>query len=236
MSRNARTLCAALAVGLGMFGSQAASPAKPPDLPADPSVVCPDGSEAYPITSADDPALLPERIRQAEALLPESGPRVFEALWEAIRQPWVEAAAMRPRGIQPGRGSSDRADRQVQEAGQVRRSLRVPTDGPRYRDEKVARAEVMFLLGERCLARGDVRQAVRYYQEAHLLSPASAFGRQAMQRVLDVEAGRTVRQDLGGAEEAEEGLDAFTTEELRRHREMLRQTVPLGGVPMPNDH
>jgi hypothetical protein len=70
-------------------------------------------------------------------------------------------------------------------------------------------ARHIFEIGERCRRQGDLDKARTCYEEAHLLSPTSHYGRLAMQRLHEME-----QSQRGSSEEQEEPpLRTPTTEE-----------------------
>jgi hypothetical protein len=120
-------------------------------------------------------------------------------------------------------------------------------------------AEQLFSFAEQCHRRGESSRARVFYEEVYLLSPESASGRLALERLREVE-----REQLGDAEETEDAeppasereagtprnsgtqagegaptrnpqlpplpLDHRYREMLERYREILESTVPLGGA------
>ena len=65
-----------------------------------------------------------------------------------------------------------------------------------------AQARALFATAERCLKNGDIDMARTCYEEAHLLAPQSRVGRQAIQRLGDIDNAQT-SPVTGPAEEQE---------------------------------
>ena len=125
-------------------------------------------------------------------------------------------------------------DRTVPSAAAVsgRPNAACPPREPRQEQEpdsdRLIQARTLFEIAERCRKVGDLDKARTCYEETHLLAPDTRFGRRAMDRLAEIDQKR-VGGGEGNAEEAEEP----DLPDGRRHEDMLRRTVPLGGVPVP---
>lgn len=109
-----------------------------------------------------------------------------------------------------------------------------------------AQARTMFLIAERCRLNGDLEKARTCYEETHVLAPNSRYGKEAIQRLAEIEAARlAATKDFAAEEESSAGSeqeppldrqqqrgDRDLDSVERRHEEMLRSTVPLGVVPL----
>lgn len=246
---------AALAAVFGLCAPGAVSLAKPPDLPINLEVECPDAQESPPQGSIHlDLDILGGKIslqiQTNEPSVAESvpclhtlAPIVIDALWRRLlAQAQGNQGETRP--AQAREPARKLPGRQVPE-------FRNPAD---YAEIQLSQARAMFLIAERCRKKGDLDKARTCYQEAHLLSPQSKYGRQAILRLEEIDAACLPADDNGAAEEQEPGAPQSRensrqaprtvppsrqdSEETRR-REMLRSTVPLGLVPydlITSDH
>ena len=86
----------------------------------------------------------------------------------------------------------------------------------------LAEARALYRIAERCLKNGDLDMARTCYEETHLLAPESSLGREAIQRLADIERPRTSGEGTGEAQEPRE------VPQDAGYRDMLRKTVPLG--------
>jgi hypothetical protein len=68
---------------------------------------------------------------------------------------------------------------------------------------KQAQARAMFAIAERCLRNGDLDKARTCYEETHLLAPETRFGRQAIERLAEIDSARSGSVGEGTAEEQE---------------------------------
>ncbi len=103
-----------------------------------------------------------------------------------------------------------------------------------------SRAADVFERAERSRQQGQTREARRGYEETHLLAPTSRVGRQAIERLGDLD-----RPGNGFAEEQEPPLNRTSFRfnlpprgpmnhvkpTAQEYRDMLRMTRPLGTVP-----
>lgn len=177
-------IAAAVCVATGVPASR--TMAKPPDLPIDQRVRCPEIEEEAPAPQSSCPVELGSRSAASQ-------------------------------GREVGRTCHQDAEGQ----------------GTCTRDQSnrpVSQARAWFYFAERCRQTGDVEQARTAYQETHLLSPESRLGRQAIRRLSEMDA-----EQSGANEEQEPPLlrrPRRETPEESRHREMLRDTEPLGSSPL----
>ena len=63
-------------------------------------------------------------------------------------------------------------------------------------------ARTLFEIAERCLRNGDFDKARTCYEETHVLAPETPFGRQAIQRLVDIDNARI--NDVGASAEEQE--------------------------------
>jgi hypothetical protein len=80
----------------------------------------------------------------------------------------------------------------------VRDKTKAGEQNPISLEEMQARA--LFTIAESCLSKGDIDKARTCYEETHLTAPASACGRQAMQRLAELD-GIRINALMGNAEE-----------------------------------
>jgi hypothetical protein len=146
---------------LASYLSSATSPrssAKPPDLPLEQGVACPEGR-----IQLETSELFGSLRRAVESLRAEMGAAPPDAETPLTLDTIVPALLPLLLGASP---------RQEMPA-------RTPA--------RLAEAEQKFQRGERYRRQGDLGQARICYEEAHLLSPTSRYGRLAMQRLLEME-------------------------------------------------
>ena len=98
---------------------------------------------------------------------------------------------------------------------------------------RYAEARHIFQLGESCRRQGDLDKARTCYEEAHLLSPTSRFGRLAMQRLHELEqlrdAGETQEEPRRAPTHDEPPLPDGKGAE-QSYQKMLERSQPLGLV------
>ncbi|MFO0968083.1 MAG: hypothetical protein U0793_21210 [Gemmataceae bacterium] len=204
MSKRIRAACLALALGW-IGGQQPRSEARPPDLPQNPQVNCPEGRV---IEEGAVPAVVVE-VAQAVG----DAPAVPDLTWlDALLPHLVTKAAQDAVTPQPAASV---------ETARSPSNREVQLD--RYRQ-----AQRILGLGIAYEQRGLFSKARTCYQETHLLSPETRYGRQAMERLTALEQ-RSRERD--GSEEADEPATSNDVRE-RNHENMRRQTAPLGTVPL----
>jgi hypothetical protein len=111
----------------------------------------------------------------------------------------------------PGRGELFETERRANPEADVDEPVRVE------------QARAMFAIGERCRRLGDLDKARTCYEETHLLSPTSRYGRLAMQRLAEIDEGR-------GTTEEEQG--PRPGKRRRRALEAPPVLKPLGSQPL----
>lgn len=101
-------------------------------------------------------------------------------------------------------------------------------------DPKLVQARALYEIAERCRRQGDLDKARTCYEETHLLAPTSRLGRQAMQRLSEIENRSLGGSRLGDVEESEPRPSRAVPEDARQSSflDMLRDTIPLGLVPV----
>jgi hypothetical protein len=193
---------AALALGMGWTAASAPiGTAKPPDLPVHPQVTCPEGR----VTDFTPPAATPNVPSEP----------IPDLSWVEAVVPGLAVHTAQAVGFWP-RGSVDSVPAKLDRQQIV---------------ERFRQAQRIYLLGMQYQQQGAVSKARTCFQEAHLLSPDTRFGRMAMERLHELES----RSALTGAEEAEEQLKPAQSEgrsSEQSYQEMLRRTIPLGTVPV----
>jgi hypothetical protein len=204
---------AALALGMGwVAASGPVSLAKPPDLPVHPQVTCPDGRVTPGTTGDHSEAAAPERTVEA----------IPDLTWLNMMVPEMVTRTLRAGGLLPAAAGTA--------AVEALSPLKVDRE---QHIERYRQARRIFLLGMEYEQKGDVSKARVCFQEAHLLSPETRYGRMAMERLSRLE--NQVR-DGRGAEEAEErekpNPRGAGQTPSQQYEEMLRRTMPLGTVPM----
>lgn len=203
MSRGIRVLGLWTSVLLGLaFGAAGAAWAKPADLPIPSQPVCEDGKDGPtyhpPAPSYPDLTELQEDTSDgsiAAKVVTEAPPMI-----DAVSPAFLSALF-------------DQLFVQIGNAIQPR---------PVSPEEKAA--QEAYRRAEECARTGQLEQARLLFQQTHLLAPLSKVGRQAIDRIQQIE------ERLRDA--AEESTDPPSTapDPEARFREMRDRTVPLGLV------
>ena len=190
---------AALAAAVGVTSAPCGL-SKPPDLPADPRVACAEWAE--------QPGH--GELRLGFGL----STRGLEVEIELVRPAKAEVA--------PALDTTTPAlvPMFIQNLGYFIRSAEQRTG------EVADPARRLFDEGERCWACGDIAEARRRYQEAHLESPTTHFGQRAVQRLLELD----MEQGASEEQEAPPRAKPAGDEAFRR---MRSETQPLGTVGVP---
>jgi hypothetical protein len=154
---------AALLAALCSSAAGSVSLAKPPDLPIEQDITVPEGRE--PAGSGDLFDALREAVQKArieiDLVLPGGdGPVMLDMVVPTLL-PQLLAEGLRRQMMEPA-PSIDELDPSSDQGEQARQ---------------------MFEEGERCRRQGNATRARTCYEEAHLLSPTSRFGRLAIQRL-----------------------------------------------------
>lgn len=208
---------------------------KPPDLPVDQSVTCPEGRERTNGSYELRIDLANGEIRVEVEATPTTPvadvPATVDAVCPCFLPVLVEHVRRRLAQAQPAPGTPLPAAPVAKEA-----------------DGRAEQAKRMFQIAERCRRGGDLEMARTCYEETHLMSPTSRFGRLAMQRLRDLER----HQDGNGAAEESDApptqrsprqnpttdepplsrgrdLNGLTPAE-RQFRKMRQRSEPLGLV------
>jgi len=176
------SVCAALVIfGSGLGGST--SLAKPPDLPANLEV---------------DFGVKEEEVETGRTIT--LGFDLLTGNWSlSISVPWNLLSSWlfdAPSMANTTKGCPDAAC-------QVREKNRAGEQNQLSLEEMQARA--LFAIAESCLSKGDIDKARTCYEETHLIAPESACGRQAMQRLAEID-GIRINAVAGNAEEQESPL------------------------------
>jgi hypothetical protein len=235
-------------IGACLAATAPPSAAKPPDLPADPEINCPEGrepsergrfgTELEPRNGRSEVEVevrSPARAGAAPCLeLDVLCPSLVPMLLERILQPGFETEA------QDHRAAAATAVRDETE-GQVAHGA---DDGPVAPTATAVQVETMFEIAERCRRDGDMARARTCYQETHLLAPTSRFGRLAVERLrqleLEVAAESATTQTESRREPYEElaepreepvnGHDSEGPDAESVYRRIRATTQPLGLV------
>lgn len=203
-----RLWSATLALGMGwVAASGPVSSAKPPDLPVFPQVTCPEGriteSGSGHDTAPQANVELIPDLSWAQAVVPGLAIHTAQAVW-----------------LWPAAGSHD--------------TDAVPQKVERQRlVERYRQAQRIFALGMEYQQRGALNKARTCFQEAHLLSPDTRFGRMAMQRLNDLESQSRTGDGTEDSEERVKPSRGDGQSNEQQYQDMLRRTIPLGTVPVP---
>jgi len=202
MSKRIWGACLALTMGW-VSASGPRSEAKPPDLPVTPDVECVDGRvPSGAVTEHGNATGAPSSEVAGSGVIADLS--WLEALLAQGESAATEAT--------PPQSASD-SDREQQI--------------DRYRQ-----AQRIYGLGIEYQQTGNLMKARTCFQEAHLLSPETRYGRLAIERLDYLE--KNLSTATGGVEEADEppsGRQARPSKE-QRFQEMMRETAPLGTVPL----
>ncbi len=170
-------LCLALLLlGSAVSGSQ--SCAKPPDLPVDLGVDFDEAENKQSFTVGYDP---------------------FTGKWSlSVSMPWALLQSWLPESLGFAVPAAPEANSRTNGACPPREA---PVATVQEVPPQLCQARTMFAIAERCLKNGDLDKARTCYEEAHLLAPQTRLGRQAIQRLADIDSARTATQQ--DAEEQE---------------------------------
>jgi hypothetical protein len=169
----AKWMCVALALLLLPAANGSVSLAKPPDLPIDLGADFEEAEPASGITLGFD--VISGKVSFA-----------FAMPWNQLVGWLKEAIPVRPvQGPAPGRPNAACPPRDL--------------DRDALTQEQ---ARKMFDIAERCFKNGDLAKARVCYEETHLLAPESTMGRQAMERLVEIQNARTSADE--GATEGQE--------------------------------
>lgn len=204
--------------------------AKPPDLPVDQSVTCPEGRERPHGSYGLRIDLANGEIRvevEVETTPTTDVPAAVDAVCPCFLPVLVDHVRRQLAQAQPAPGTP----------------LPVQPTADNT-DSREAQARRLFQIAERCRRNGDLEMARTCYEETHLISPASRCGQLAMQRLRDLER---YQNGDGAAEESDapparqnpttdeppmskqRDLNGLTPAE-RQFRKMRERSEPLGLV------
>ena len=95
---------------------------------------------------------------------------------------------------------------------------------------RLAEVRQLFEVAERCRLKGEFVEARTYYQEVHLMSPTSRYGRLAMDRLREVEQAEMA--DTAEEQDAPplKPVSKPAPSPQERSRELLKRSQPLGLV------
>jgi hypothetical protein len=201
-------IVALLAIGIGAT-SESLGHAKPPDLPANGDVRCPEDCR-----EADTGQPLGAQIETGAARAEETGPLSIDAwcpnLMPLLTQCFCQriVTIMQPVAAAPDRNAA--AD------DAVRAGL-----DPAFAATAL-QARHLYEAALRCLRAGKLAEARAHLREAHLANPTCRFGRLAIERLQELEA-------LPPGEEPQSD-EAESTEAERVFRRVRQTTQPLGLV------
>lgn len=169
MSKCLWSCCAALLI-LGSGLGATSSLAKPPDLPVDLGASFEDEDAMGGITVGLD--LFTGKLSLS-----------FTLPWQVL-QSWFPDGMTGPNT--PTSASGGRTN-----AACPPREARVGEEECEPATLRLDQARAMFEIAERCRKKGDLDKARTCYEEAHLLAPETRVGRQAIERLADIDSSRT---------------------------------------------